>query len=324
MSLSNERQIALLEMIITLRRFEQMVAELYRESFIPGFVHLYIGEEAVAVGACAALRDDDYITSTHRGHGHCAAKGCDLKLMMAELFGKKTGYCKGKGGSMHMADFERGIIGAIGIVGGGFPIAVGCALSSQMRGTDQVSVCFFGDGASNQGTFHESLNLAAIWKLPVVFVCENNFFGISMRQSEHQAVSTVAQRAFSYGMPGVTVDGNDVLAVHAAVEEAVKSARSGGGPSLVECVTYRWRGHCESDPPLHSRSEKELEDWKEKCPIKRFTEKLIASGVITAKDVNEMTRKVAARIDEAVQFAKESPAPAPEEAMEDIYAEENA
>lgn len=323
MNLGNEKLTGLLEMMITLRRFEERVAEVYRQVLIPGFVHLYIGEEAVAVGACETLRNDDYITSTHRGHGHCLAKGCDIKMMMAELFGKKTGYCKGKGGSMHIADFEHGIIGAIGIVGGGFPIAAGCALSSKMRGTDQVTVCFFGDGASNQGTFHESLNLASIWKLPVIFVCENNFFGISMRQSEHQAVKNVADRASSYNMPGVTVDGNDVLAVYKVVSEAVELARSGGGPSLVECLTYRWRGHSEGDPPIHSRTEEELETWKRKCPIKRFSEKLIKAGVVSEDDVKKINQRVINRIDEAVKFAQESPAPAPEEAMEDIYAEES-
>ena len=295
------------------------MAEHFPKGDIPGYVHLYIGEEAVAVGACAALRDNDYITSTHRGHGHCLAKGVPVNAVMAELFAKSTGCCKGKGGSMHVADFDRGIIGAIGIVGGGFPIAAGCGLSIRMRKTDQVTVCFFGDGASNQGTFHESANLAAIWDLPVIFVCENNLFAISMRQREHQKIARVAERAAAYGMPGETVDGNDVLAVREAVTRAVERARAGKGPSLVECTTYRWHGHGEFDDHLHQRSAEELDAWKEKCPIKRFAERLIEEGALTRDDVDAMDRRVLAQIDEAVAFAMSSPAPAPEEALEDIY-----
>jgi len=319
MGLNDEQQIALLEKMMTLRRFEEHVADAFPKGLIPGYVHLYIGEEAVAVGACAALREDDYITSTHRGHGHCLAKGVDPNAVMAELYAKRTGCCKGKGGSMHVADFTKNIIGAIGIVGGGFPIAAGCGLSAKMRGTEQVTACFFGDGASNQGTFHESANLSSIWKLPVIYVCENNLFAISMRQADHQAIENVAARASGYGMPGVTVDGNDLLAVYDAVSQAAERARAGKGPTLVECMTYRWHGHGEFDDHLHQRTEQELCAWKEECPIKRFAKKLIERGVLTESDVAGIERNVAARIEQAVAFAEASPEPAPEEALEDVY-----
>ena len=319
MELTDLQQIGLLERMMTLRRFEEHVAYAFPKGLIPGYVHLYIGEEAVAVGACAALREDDYITSTHRGHGHCLAKGVDAKGVMAELYAKRTGCCKGKGGSMHVADFAKNIIGAIGIVGGGFPIATGCGLSAKMRGTEQVTACFFGDGASNQGTFHESLNMSSIWKLPVLFICENNLFAISMRQADHQAIKNIAARASGYGMPGVTVDGNDVLAVRKAVADAAARARTGEGPSLIECMTYRWHGHGEFDDHLHQRTEEELCAWKEECPITRFSKKLIERGVLTEDDVSELDRKVAAQIEEAVAFAEASPEPAPEEALEDVY-----
>ena len=231
-----------------IRDFEANASRLFAEGKIPGFVHLYIGEEAIATGVCAGLNDDDYITSTHRGHGHIIAKGGDIKYMMAELYGKATGYCKGKGGSMHIADANKGILGANGIVGAGHNIAVGAGLSAKYRGTDQVCVCFFGDGSTNQGTFHEAMNLASIWKLPVIFVCENNLYGISMHQSKHQAIQDVADRAVAYNVPGVIVDGNDVFAVYEAATEAVVRARAGQGPTLIECKTYRHQGHFEGDP----------------------------------------------------------------------------
>ena len=319
MDLSNEQLAGLLERMMTLRRFEEHVAYAFPKGLIPGYVHLYIGEEAVAVGACAALRESDYITSTHRGHGHCLAKGVDAKAVMAELYAKRTGCCKGKGGSMHVADFTKNIIGAIGIVGGGFPIATGCGLSAKMRGTGQVTACFFGDGASNQGTFHESVNLASIWKLPVVYICENNLFAISVRQADHQAIKHVSERAPGYGISGATVDGNDVLAVCDAVAAAADKARAGGGPSIVECMTYRWHGHGEFDDHLHQRTQEELNAWKEKCPIKRLGKRLVEQGILTESDVAEIERKVAARIDQAVAFAEASPEPAPEEALEDVY-----
>jgi len=313
-----EKLVWMYRKMVEIRIFESRVAELFAAGKIPGFVHLYIGEEAVAVGACANLKDTDFITSTHRGHGHCIAKGGRLDLMMAELFAKETGYCKGKGGSMHIADVEIGILGANGIVGGGLGIAPLAGLSAKMRGTDQVTICFFGDGASNQTTFHEGINLASAWKLPVIFVCENNQYGISLHQSRHQNITDIADRATAYGIPGVVVDGNDVMAVYEAVGEAVKRARAGEGPSLVECKTYRWRGHFEGDPQMY-RPQEEIEEWKAKDPIPRFEALLAEMGVMTAEEAEAIRKEVAAEVEAAVEFAEKSPEPAPEAALEDLY-----
>lgn len=301
-----------------IREFETKAAELFAEGRIPGFVHLYIGEEAVATGVCANLKDSDYITSTHRGHGHIIAKGGDLKYMFAELFGRETGYCKGKGGSMHIADADRGILGANGIVGAGHNIAVGAGLSAKYRDTDQVCVCFFGDGSTNQGTFHEALNMASIWKLPVIFVCENNLYGISMHQSRHQAIQDVADRAVAYNMPGVVVDGNDVLAVYEAAKEAVDRARNGQGPTLIECKTYRHRGHFEGDPTVY-RDEEEVKEWVQKDPIPRLVEFMLDNNVVTEEEIKKIDEEIAAEIEEAIKFAEESPFPPVEAAVEDIY-----
>ncbi|NLY66398.1 MAG: pyruvate dehydrogenase (acetyl-transferring) E1 component subunit alpha [Tissierellia bacterium] len=301
-----------------IREFETKAAELFAEGRIPGFVHLYIGEEAVATGVCANLKDSDYITSTHRGHGHIIAKGGDLKYMFAELFGRETGYCKGKGGSMHIADADRGILGANGIVGAGHNIAVGAGLSAKYRDTDQVCVCFFGDGSTNQGTFHEALNMASIWKLPVIFVCENNLYGISMHQSRHQAIQDVADRAVAYNMPGVVVDGNDVLAVYEAAKEAVDRARNGQGPTLIECKTYRHRGHFEGDPTVY-RDEEEVKEWLQKDPIPRLVEFMLDNNVVTEEEIKKIDEEIAAEIKEAIKFAEESPFPPVEAAVEDIY-----
>ena len=241
MDIPKDRLILMYERMLKIRHFETRVMELFAAGEMPGFVHLYLGQEAVAVGACAALRDDDYITSTHRGHGHIIAKGAEMKYMMAELYGKATGYNKGKGGSQHIAWPGLGILGANGIVGGGLPIATGAAFSARLRKSDQVAVCFFGDGASNEGAFHEALNLASIWKLPVVYICENNQYALSMPVQKGCAVERLSVRAAGYGMPGVTVDGNDLLAVHAAVREAVARARAGEGPSLIGRASCRER-----------------------------------------------------------------------------------
>jgi pyruvate dehydrogenase E1 component alpha subunit len=307
--------------MLTIRLFEDRIVDLYARGEVPGLAHLYIGEEAVATGICEALRDDDYITSTHRGHGHVIAKGAKLKPMMAELFGKRSGYCKGKGGSMHIADMNIGILGANGIAGGGLPIAVGAGWSAKWRGTDQVTACFFGDGASNNGTFHESLNLASLHKLPVIFVCENNLYGISICQIKHQPIADVAIRAHSYDMPGVTVDGNDALDVYHAAAKAVKRARAGEGPTLIECKTYRWRGHHEGDPNQGERyrTKDEIQEWKDRCPIVRFTQKLIDDKVATKKKLSSIEKEVAAEIDAAVAFARESEFPAVEEMYEDVF-----
>ncbi|GAI20891.1 unnamed protein product, partial [marine sediment metagenome] len=261
---------------------------------------------------------DDYILSTHRGHGHCIAKGADINLMMAEFLGKETGYCRGRGGSMHIADVEKGNLGATGVVGGGIPIASGVGLSIKMRKTGQVVICFFGDGAANQGAFHESLNLAAIWKLPVVFLCENNMYGMSMSVEKAFAIENIAKRAGSYGFPGEVVDGNDVLAVYKVVLKAVKRARKGKGPSLIECKTYRWKGHSKSDQNLY-RSKEEIKFWKMKCPIKRFKEKLIAEKIITNEEIKIIEENAKNIIEKAVDFAKNSPEPSVEEIFDGVY-----
>ncbi len=307
------------EKMTRIRLFETAAQKFFADGKIPGFVHLYIGEEAVATGACAALKETDMITSTHRGHGHCVAKGGDLKLMMAEIFGKATGYCKGKGGSMHIADFSSGILGANGIVGGGGPLAIGAGISCQYRGNKGVCACFFGDGASNQGTTQEALNWASAWKLPVIFVNENNGYGISCSQSRSMAITDIADRAAGYNMPGVTVDGNDVLAVYEVMVEAVERARNGQGPTLIECKTYRWRGHFEGDPVAY-RPEGELEDWLKKDPIPRFAQKLIEMGVATQTELDAITAKVDAAVNEAVKFAEESPSPTLDALVSDVYA----
>jgi len=305
--------------MLEIRFFEEKVFDLYAQNLVPGTIHLYLGEEAVAVGVCSLLKKDDYITSTHRGHGHCIAKGAELKRTMAEILGKKTGYCKGKGGSMHIADFKIGMLGATAVVGAGLPIAVGAGLSAKLRKTDQVVACFFGEGASNQGTFHESINMASIWKLPVIFVCENNLYAMGTRQSTVMAIENVADRAVAYGIPGVVVDGNDVLAVYEATQKAVERARKGEGPTLIECKTYRHKGHSRVDPAKY-RPKEEVEEWLAKDPIKRFKEKLLQTNTLTEPEIQQIEKEVSAEIEEAVKFAMESPYPAPEEALEDVYA----
>ncbi|MFQ5924765.1 MAG: thiamine pyrophosphate-dependent dehydrogenase E1 component subunit alpha [Dehalococcoidia bacterium] len=318
MAIAKKKLIDMYHRMVRIRYFEERVATEFAAGRIAGFVHLYIGEEAVAVGACANLGDDDYITSTHRGHGHLIAKGGKTERMMAELFGKKTGYCKGKGGSMHVADVDIGMLGANGIVGAGITIAAGAALSAKLRGTDQVAICFFGDGASNTTRFHEGINLASAWKLPVVYVCENNMYAISVAQSKHQNIADIADRATAYGIPGVVVDGNDVIAVYEAVGEAVARARRGEGPTLIECKTYRHKGHFEGDPQPY-RTKKEIEKWKQKDPISRFHGKLIEMGVLSKAAADRIDQEMKEEIDRAVKFAEESPLPKPAEALEDVF-----
>ncbi len=318
LKITNEQVKNMYETMLKIRKFETRAKDLFAEGKVGGFVHLYIGEEAVATGACANLRDDDYITSTHRGHGHIIAKGGDLKHMMAELYQKETGYCKGKGGSMHIADATKGILGANGIVGAGHNIAVGAGLAIQYKKTDQVCVCFFGDASTNQSTFHEALNLASVWKLPVIFVCENNGYGISVSQARHQAITDVSVRASAYNIPGVTVDGNDVFAVYEAVGEAVLRARKGQGPTLIECKTYRWRGHFEGDPTVY-RPEGELETWVKKDPIPRIEKYMLENNVMTEAEINKENADVDSMINEAERFADESSMPSLESALEDVY-----
>jgi pyruvate dehydrogenase E1 component alpha subunit len=318
-SLAKEKLVEMFREMLKIRFFEEKVFELYAQNLVPGTIHLYAGEEAVAVGVCNALRRDDYITSTHRGHGHCIAKGAELNRVMAEILGKRTGYCKGKGGSMHIADFSIGMLGATAVVGAGIPIAVGAGLSIKLRRTDQVVACFFGEGASNQGTFHEGINMAATWKLPVVFVCENNLYAMGTRQSRVMAIENVANRAVAYGIPGVAVNGNDILAVYEAAQNAVERARKGEGPTLIECKTYRHKGHSRVDPAKY-RPKEEVEEWLRRDPIKCFKEKLLQTGTLADGEIQQIEKEVLVEVEEAVKFAMESPYPDPEEALEDVYA----
>lgn len=318
LSIDKKTAVKLFRTMVKIRRFDETVIQLYADGEIPGFMHLYIGEEAVAAGVCAALNKSDYITSTHRGHGHCIAKGGRPDYMMAELFGRKTGYCKGKGGSMHIADLDIGILGANGIVSGGIPTAVGAAVGIQYQDDDRVAVSFFGDGATNVGQFHEACNLASIWELPVIFVCENNLFAQTTPRTEHQKIKDVAARASAYDMPAVTVDGNDVIEVYQASKEAVKRARDGGGPTFIECKTYRWRGHWEGDPQPY-RTQDEVKEWKLKCPITRFRRYLIENKVMLKQDLESIDKIIEDELQKAVEFARISPFPEPEEALDDVY-----
>lgn len=311
----------LYRMMVKIRRFETLTGELFAAGKIPGFIHLSIGQEASSVGVCSTLRPDDYITTTHRGHGHVIAKGGDVKRMFAELMGRITGYCKGKGGSMHIADFSLGILGANGVVAGGFPIIVGAGLSIKLRGTDQVAVCFFGDGASNRGPFHEALNMASIWKLPILFVCENNQFASTTSVHYSTSVKSVAERSIAYGIPGRSVDGNDILEVREAALEAVERARKGGGPTLLENRTYRLRGHFEGDPQRY-RTKEEVEKYLEKDPIRRFQEFLRNKKVLNEETDRKIWETIDSELNEAIRFAEESPYPQPMDALRDLYSED--
>lgn len=318
MNMDKGMMLNLYKKMYKIRKFEETTVKYYAAGLISGFVHIYIGEEAVATGVCAALSDNDYITSTHRGHGHLIAKGGNIKLMMAELFSKKTGYCKGKGGSMHICDLSIGIMGANGIVGAGLPISVGVGLAAKMRADGQVCVCFFGDGASNRGTFHESINMASIFKLPVIFVCENNSYGISGCTSETLNISDIAVRATSYGIPGIKIDGNDVLAIYNTTRSAVELAKSGGGPTLIEAKTWRHRGHWEGDPDNY-RDPAICKAWLEKDPIERFADTIIVKGIASKSEIEKIQNKVLEEINEAIDFAKKSPAPDPQDLYTDVY-----
>ena len=303
-----------------IRCFEMKAVSLFESNKLRGSVHLYVGEEAVAATVCSRLSDEDYIASTHRGHGHCIAKGAALDRAMAELMGKATGYCKGRSGSMHIADLSKGNLGANAIVGGGIPIATGAALASRMQGNGRVSVSFFGDGASNEGTFHESLNLAAVWKLPIIFVCENNLYGISVPAWQSTSVEDIGVRGAAYGIPGVTVDGNDVEAIDEAFQAAYERAKAGDGPTLIECKTYRWLGHWTGDPQPY-RSREEVEEWKRKCPIKRYRERLLEEGLFTGDELNQIEREAQEEADKAAEFALNSPDPDPASLLDDVFYE---
>lgn len=300
------------------RKFEEKVAYFFSMGMVHGTTHLYVGEEACGVGACSALEVEDLITSTHRGHGQCIGKGIDLNKMMAELLGKSTGYCKGKGGSMHIADLERGNIGANGVVGGGHAISVGAALTLRLKKKDNVVVCFFGDGASNEGSFHEAINLASAWKLPVIFFCENNLYGMSVPVTKSMNITDIADRAAAYGIKGQVIDGNDILEVYNTVLEAKEYVKK-NGPILIEAKTYRWLGHSKSDANVY-RTKEEIASWKEKCPIKRMRAYLENNKIYTAKELDEIEQQATDDIEKAVEFAENSPYPSLDTILDDVYA----
>jgi Pyruvate/2-oxoglutarate dehydrogenase complex, dehydrogenase (E1) component, eukaryotic type, alpha subunit len=322
MDYSKKQLLSFYETMYKMRRFEEEVFEFYKKGMMPGLAHLYMGEEAVATGVCAVLKEDDYIGSTHRGHGHLVARGAEIDKMMAEILGKEGGYSKGKGGSMHIMAMDKGILGANGIVGGEIPIATGAAYSAKYRGTNQVAVSFFGDSASNEGTFHESINMAAAWNLPIVYVIENNLYGISVDIRDVTNTPNLADRAVGYGIPGVVVDGMDVLAVYQAADAAVKRARSGNGPTLIECKTYRWQGHHVGDPGVY-RERKDINEkasWMERCPVSAFRNKLL-SLKITEKEILKIEEATEAEVKAAAQFAIDSPYPDPAEAYTDLFSD---
>ncbi|MGG1861567.1 thiamine pyrophosphate-dependent dehydrogenase E1 component subunit alpha [Bacillus safensis] len=318
-ALTKEKAVWMYQKMQEIRQFEDRVHALFTKGILPGFVHLYAGEEAVAVGVCAHLNEKDSITSTHRGHGHCIAKGCDLKGMMAEIYGKATGLCKGKGGSMHIADFDKGMLGANGIVGGGFPLACGAALTAKYKKTENVSVCFFGDGANNQGTFHEGINLAAIWKLPVIFIAENNGYGEATPFSYASSCKSIVDRAAGYNIPGIQVDGKDVMAVYQAAEQAIERAKNGEGPTLIECMTYRNYGHFEGDAQRYKTNQEKTEHQEERDVITLFKNELIKQQLLTNGELSNIETTVTEAIDEAVQFSEESEYPDQTELLTDVY-----
>ena len=317
--LTPERLRDLLHQMLLIRAFEESAEQLYLQGLIHGTMHLSIGQEGSAVGACAALRPTDYILSTHRGHGHCIAKGARADQMMAEFFGKESGYCRGRGGSMHMADVDTGNLGANGIVAGGVPMAAGVGLSIQMQRQDRVVLVFFGDGASNEGAFHESLNLAAIWNLPVIYFCENNQYAMSMSIARASKVDRISDRAAGYGMAGVTVDGNDLVAVYRETQVAAQRARTGGGPTLIEARTYRWKGHSKSDKQRY-RTKEEVKEWQDRDPIARLVRDMIEAGLLGEGGLGYMQARVDAEMAAAIEFAKNSVEPDPATILEGVYA----
>ena len=316
--IDKQKQLWIYRVMNEIRFFEEKAYEFFAANKLRGSVHLYTGEEAIASAIISQLSDEDYITSTHRGHGHGIAKSGDLKAAMSELMGKETGFCHGRGGSMHIADLRRGNLGANAIVGGGIPIAVGGALAQSYLGKPNVTIAFFGDGASNQGTFHESINLAAVWKLPVIFVCEVNEFAISVPKWQSTSVENISDRAKGYGIPGITVDGNDVYAIYDAAAKAIKRAREGKGPTLIECKTYRWRGHWTGDPEVY-RTREDVKAWMEKGPIKRMKAKMLEDKVATKAELEAIEKKAMADVEEAAEFALNSPEPDPKTVMDNVY-----
>ena len=322
MRLDTPQLARMLRTMILIREFDERAIALRVAGKIYGAVHPYVGQEAVAAGVCASLTVRDRVTSNHRGHGHCIAKGADIRRMMAELFGRVDGYCKGKGGSMHIADFSVGMLGANGIVGGGLPIACGAALAAQLEGQGDVTVCFFGDGAAAEGEFHEALNIASVWKLPIVFVCENNQYAANNAVSVQHPRIDIAAHAGPYAMPGVIVDGNDVLEVDTATREAVARARGGDGPSLLECKTYRWHFHAmRATPPPETRPAGEIDTWKARDPIARLERHVLDRGLLSADEIGAIRERVTADLADAVAFAERSPFPDPKDLLVDMFAD---
>ncbi len=321
--ISPNKLIEIYTTMVRIRQFEDRVYLLFLEGEMPGTIHLYQGQEAVAAGVCANLRREDLITSTHRPHGHAIAKGVSLRSLMAELFAKKTGCCEAKGGSMHMGDMDVGMLPAIAIVAGGIPVATGLALASKMMSLNRVAVSFFGDGASNEGAFHEAVNMGAIWNLPIVYVCENNLYGASTHQNKVMKIKDVAERASSYGIPGKVADGNDILSVYQAAKEAISRARKGKGPTLLECKTYRRGGHSRSDACKY-RDKEEERVWLAKDPIPRARKKLIQMQVLSEEKVKRIEEKVRKEIEDAIEYARKSPSPEPEDTLVNVFARSEA
>jgi pyruvate dehydrogenase E1 component alpha subunit len=319
LSIDNESLIRMYRTMLTIRRFDERASKDFKKGLVPGLVHSYNGQEAIATGVCANLRKDDRIVSNHRGHGHLIAKGADIKRMMAEIYGKKTGYCKGKGGSMHIADFSIGILGANGIVAAGLPIATGAALAAHLEGQGRIVAVFFGDGACQEGEFQESLNLASIWKLPLIFACENNQYGVNTPYKYAIAGGDLLRRAAAYDMPTKSVDGNDLFAVYETAKEVVAAVRAGGGPYFVEFKTYRWSSHFEADTIPDLRPKEEIASWKKQCPILRLQKKLLEVGILSEQKIGDIEKQVMATIEEAADYAVASPLPEPEDAMADVY-----
>ncbi|MFZ3106082.1 MAG: thiamine pyrophosphate-dependent dehydrogenase E1 component subunit alpha [Candidatus Hydromicrobium sp.] len=317
--LDDSIKIEMLRKMYQIRHFENETEQFIIRGMIHGTCHLYTGEEATAVGAIYAINDDDYITSTHRGHGHCIAKGADLNIMMAELLGKRTGYCKGKGGSMHIADVDSGNLGANGVVGGSIGIATGAALTCKMKKNGKIVVCFFGDGAANQGIFHGSINMASIWDLPIIYLCENNVYGMSTSVKEAFNIEKISDRKCAYGIEGLTIDGNNLVEVFNAVSHFTGECRAGRGPVLIESLTYRWMGHSKSDAQVY-RTKEEIKQWVERDPIERYKKILIDQKILTEKEDRDLEKEAISQIEEAAKFARESPFPEPSEVEDDVYA----
>jgi len=318
MRISKDLKLKMYYTMTLIRRFEQRSTELFKNGKFPGWIHVSIGQEASATGACLALDENDYINPTHRGHGHALAKGMNPRSLMAELYGKKTGCCLGRSGSMHMCDMSKGILCGNAILGSGLAFASGVAMSSKLRKTDQVALAFFGEGASNEGIVHETMNLAALWDLPIIFFCESNQYAELSHRDFHLKVDTIATRGEGYGMPGVTIDGNDVLEVYEATSKAVKRARAGKGPTLIDSITCRWDGHYVGDPMVY-RKEGDLEEWMKKDPIPKLEKSLFKNGILNNDSKQKIIEEIDQTIVDAEEFAENSPYPEPEEALEHVY-----